>query len=105
MRLLTGSEEDQIRQNELFKLIDVIENVELYHSWVDPITVLNVTKKRYTRLLDMQAVFKLYVFKKRQNNVLKSLSLHKVNYSDKVVEEVWKYIHDFFRELFFFVKL
>ena len=65
-------------QRDLFKLIDVIEKVELYHSWVDPITVLNVTKKRYTRLLDMQNIFKLYVFKKRQNNVIKSLQLHEV---------------------------
>lgn len=75
-------------QRDLFKLIDVIEKVELYHSWVDPITVLNVTKKRYTRLLDMQNIFKLYVFKKRQNNVIKSLQLHE--WSAMTPKEVMK---------------
>ena len=62
----------------LFKLIEVIERVELYHSWVDPITVLNVTKKRYTRLLDIQNIMKFYVFKKRQFNVLKVLDQQQV---------------------------
>jgi len=65
--------ESDSAQRDLFKLIEVIERVELYHSWVDPITVLNVTKKRYTRLLDIQNIMKFYVFKKRQFNVLKVL--------------------------------
>lgn len=76
MILHQDDESTHIEMRDLFKLIEIIEKVELYHSWVDPVTVLNVTKKRYTKLLDVQNIFKLFVFKKRQNNVVKYLQLH-----------------------------
>ena len=37
-------EENRKEQKELFKMMDIIERVELYHSWCDPTTVGNVTK-------------------------------------------------------------
>ena len=81
IRLLDVEQSLLDRQRDMFKLIDVIERVELYHSWVDPITVLNVTQKRYTRLLDIPtSILKYYVFKKRQNNVIKSLQLQNVRH-------------------------
>ncbi|CAG5099152.1 Oidioi.mRNA.OKI2018_I69.XSR.g16298.t1.cds [Oikopleura dioica] len=72
----TPSPEDSDLEKRLFSLIDVLKRVELYHSWLDQTTVLNVTKKRYTEPLDVYWFFRGFVFKNRRDNVLKHLALH-----------------------------
>jgi len=68
--------DDAQLENKLVNLLDILKRVELYHSWVDPTTLLNVTKKRYTSEVDVYSVFKKFVFKNRRENVLKFLSVH-----------------------------
>jgi len=83
------SPDDSQLEAQLFNLLDVLKRVELYHSWVDPTTVLNVTRKRYTDEVEVYSVFKKFVYKNRRENVLKFLSVHKwdVMSSEDVLRE------------------
>lgn len=69
-------EENRKEQKELFKMMDIIERVELYHSWCDPTTVGNVTKERYTKSLDAQFFAKYFIFKARQDQVHSYLQIY-----------------------------
>ena len=42
--MILCTDEHRKEQKELLKMMDVIERVELYHSWCDDTTVQNVTK-------------------------------------------------------------
>merc|ERR1712113_486784 len=69
-------EEQRGEQKVLLKLMDAIQRVELYHSWIDHTTVQNVTKDRYTKCLDVQWPAKYFIFKSRQDQVLSYLQIY-----------------------------
>ena len=45
-KIMLCPEEHRKEQKMLLKMIDAIQRVELYHSWLDQTTVQNVTKGR-----------------------------------------------------------
>jgi len=69
-------EEQRGEQKVLLKLMDAIQRVELYHSWMDQTTIQNVTKDRYTKCLDVQWPAKYFIFKSRQDQVLSYLQIY-----------------------------
>jgi metaxin len=63
-------------QKELLRMLDVLERIELYHSWCDQTTVKNVTKDRFTNSLDVQYIAKYMIFKSRQEQVISYLQIY-----------------------------
>jgi len=74
--IMLCSQDHRKEQKELMNMMDVIERVELYHSWCDQTTVDNVTKERYTKCLDVQYAAKYFIFKSRQEQVLSYLQIY-----------------------------